>query len=47
MELGRCGGGGGAAAWRQRSAMRHKGGGVVLETPHARRGAQALERGSA
>ena len=23
---------------------RHKGGGVVLETPHARRGAQALER---
>ena len=26
---------------------RHKGGGVVLETPHARRGAQALERGRA
>ena len=45
-ELGRCsGGGGGAAAWRQRSAMRHMGGGVVLETPHTR--AAALRRSSA
>ena len=44
-ELGRCSGGGGAAAWRQRSAMRHMGGGVVLETPHTR--AAALRRSSA
>ena len=36
---------GGVVATAQRS--RHKGGGVVLETPRARRGAQALERGRA
>jgi len=38
----------GGAATAQRSAVRHRNtGGVVLGTPHARRGAQALERGRA